>query len=125
MGGSRWRSTYPGGRYGVPTALEGPRTADQGSNAMIIGLLVAFVLVVLTLLGAWLILGPGPRRRRAVNSLQARLDREGDWAGVLSEAQALLADPALPPPWKERVRKLAADCHVQAGDVALKERRYE
>src|SRR5438270_13139499 len=87
--------------------------------------LFVFVLVVLALLGAWLLFGSGPRLRRSVRGLQRRLEQEGDWPGVLSEAQALLADRSLAPPWRERVRKLAADCETQATDAALKAKRYE
>jgi tetratricopeptide (TPR) repeat protein len=87
--------------------------------------LIVFVLVVLALLGAWLLFGSGPRRRRAVHALQRRLEQEGDWTGVLSEAQALLAEQSLPPQWRERVRKLAADCEGQASDASIKARRYE
>jgi tetratricopeptide (TPR) repeat protein len=85
------------------------------------------IIAVVVLIGLGLILwqafAPGPRRRRAFGRAQKLLDA-GSWKEALALVEA--QQPArLPEPWKGRLRGAAGECHQQAGEATLKEKRYE
>src|SRR5262245_51475992 len=79
--------------------------------------------IVLTLgLGLWLVVGPGPRRARRYRRAQ-RLLEAGEWEPALALAEGLQAGGNAA--WQAKLRTLLGECHHYAGDLALKERRYE
>jgi tetratricopeptide (TPR) repeat protein len=86
--------------------------------------LLAVFLVVGAVLGLWLIIGRGPRRRRAYRRAQ-RLLQQGSWSEALALANEQQQSAAVSELWQGRLRNLTGECHHQAADVALKEKRYE
>src|SRR4051812_3512184 len=88
---------------------------------LLIGLVAGVLLLALVL---WLVLAPGPQRARAVTRARLLLE-QGKWEEALPIARALQSQGSVPPPWRERLRKLEAECLLAAGDQALLERRYE
>src|SRR5437867_8893613 len=81
-------------------------------------------LLWLTVLGAWLMLGRGPRRLRWDRRAHRQL-RKRDWKPALDAVRRL---QELGPPsrsWKYRLQKLEGECERLAGDIALDEHRYE
>ncbi len=82
----------------------------------------AVLLIGLGLL-LWLAFGPGPRRRRAFARAQ-RLLEAGSWEEALEIIRSLRR-PNLSDAWKGRLRHAEGECHQQAGDEALQEKRFE
>src|SRR5262245_47728612 len=88
---------------------------------LLIGILAGVLLIALVL---WQVLAPGPQRGRSARRAQALL-QEGRWQEALQIARTLQEQGGLSPSWKERLRKLEADCLLAGGDQALQERKYE
>ncbi len=82
------------------------------------GLLLAFAVLL------WLILGRGPRRRRAFRRAQ-RLLHQGQWQDALALVGAIRGAGRRSTAWQGRVDSLEGECHHAAGDAALKEQRFE
>jgi tetratricopeptide (TPR) repeat protein len=80
----------------------------------------AFFLLLLV----WLLLGRGPRRRRAFRRAQ-RLLQEGSWLNALQLVEAIRQQGNLSTAWQDRLRELAGECHQEATNSALKDKRYE
>jgi tetratricopeptide (TPR) repeat protein len=82
------------------------------------------VLIVLGLLvGLWLAVGRGPRRRRAFRRAQDRL-KAGSW----QEALAVIHDLQARRPrgsWQERLRRAEAEAHRAGGSAYLGQKEYE
>lgn len=83
-------------------------------------------LLILVLLGValWLLVGRGPRRRRAYQRGQ-KLLHEGHWEAALAAVQEITASGRLSSAWQGRVHNLEGEAYHAAGDAALKEGRYE
>ncbi len=90
---------------------------------MVLYLCLAIAVGVAGLL-LWLAFGRGPRRRRTYQRAQ-RLLQQGDWSRALALAQTLERHPRLSELWQSRLRNLIGECHHQAADVLLRDKRYE
>jgi tetratricopeptide (TPR) repeat protein len=85
---------------------------------------VCAIIVVVVLLVAWQIFGPGPRRYRHFRQAQ-RLLEQGAWGDALKVLGGLLESPGLSQAWQQRLRSTAGECHQLAVDHALKDKRFE
>jgi tetratricopeptide (TPR) repeat protein len=90
--------------------------------AKIIPFVVLSVFLLLLLL--WLLLGRGPRRRRAFRLAQ-RLLHNDDWKDALDILTFLNAEAGLSPTWQDRLRAATGYCHQVAADQLLKEKQFE
>ncbi len=85
---------------------------------------VALALVLALLLALWLLLGRGPRRRRAYRRAQQLLG-QGNWSGALQMARALRPQCQNVPRWRTSLDRLEGECHRAGGEAALQEQKYE
>jgi tetratricopeptide (TPR) repeat protein len=85
---------------------------------------VGAIVAVLVVVAVWQFYGPGPRRQRQYHHAQ-RLLEQGAWHEALKVLGAMLATPRLAPAWQQRLRIAAGDCHQQAVDHTLKDKRFE
>jgi tetratricopeptide (TPR) repeat protein len=85
---------------------------------------VCAIIVVVVLLIAWQVFGPGPRRQRMFRQAQ-RCQEQGAWSEALKTLGEMLASPGLSASWQQRLRRAAGECHQLAVDQALKDKRFE
>lgn len=88
-----------------------------------LGSLLGLLLLAL-LIGAWLLFGRGPRRRRAFQRARRTLQR-GAWQEALTLTQTLQSSGRLSAMWQGRLRNLEGECQHTAADQALAEKHYE
>ncbi len=88
----------------------------------IIPLVVFFGFLLVLFL--WLLLGRGPRRRRAFGKAQWLLD-QGNWKDALDILTLLNSEGSLSPTWQDRLRVAAGECHQLAAGQLLKEKQFE
>jgi tetratricopeptide (TPR) repeat protein len=91
------------------------------ANTLVTSGIVTFVLVVAV--GAWLLVGPGPRRGREYRRAQ-RLLHQGQWQDALAIVQTLQMG-RLSAAWKGRLRNSEGECHHRAAEIALHAHNYE
>ncbi|HEY7327315.1 MAG TPA: tetratricopeptide repeat protein [Gemmataceae bacterium] len=84
----------------------------------------AVLSVFLLLLLLWLLLGRGPRRRRAFRLAQRLLDH-GKWKEALDILTFLNAEVGLSPTWQDRLRIATGTCHQLAANQLLQEKQFE
>jgi hypothetical protein len=82
------------------------------------------LMVLVAGVGFWLIVGRGPRRRRALKRVKKRL-QEGAWQQALDRVRQLARDGRASPSWQLRFRQAEAECLQFAGAAALREQQYE
>jgi tetratricopeptide (TPR) repeat protein len=82
------------------------------------------VVLLSGLLGLYLAVGRGPRRRRAFHRVQLLL-RERAWDRALTLVQSLQNQGRLSDAWQTRLRRAEASCHHAAGNALLLEKDYE
>jgi tetratricopeptide (TPR) repeat protein len=85
---------------------------------MAYGFAGVLLLLVIGLL-LWLGFGRGPRRRRAYRKAQELLHHE-DWPAALALVSSQQAAGRLSPAWEGRFRSLEGECHLRAGNAALR-----
>jgi len=76
------------------------------------------------LLLLWLLLGRGPRRRRAFRRAQQLLEA-GNWKNALDTLTMLNAEGRLSPTWQARLHTAIGQCHQCAADHLLREKQFE
>jgi tetratricopeptide (TPR) repeat protein len=84
----------------------------------------AVVVLAGTGLLLWLLLGPGPRRSRALARARQAL-KQGAVKQALQQLEALQTEAGAPPVWQKKLRVEAGEFHQQAADESLRERRFE
>ncbi len=82
------------------------------------------IVVLAALLGLWLAVGAGPRRRRAYTRAQELLEK-GNWREAVEIIEPLRTAPGQTPEWQKRWQKASGEGQLLAVDQALKEKRYE
>jgi tetratricopeptide (TPR) repeat protein len=87
-------------------------------------ILPAVLFVFLLVLLLWLLLGRGPRWRRAFRQAQRLLDH-GNWKDALDILTFLNAETGSSPTWQDRLRAATGACHQLAADQLLKEKQFE
>src|SRR5262245_23075252 len=106
----------------VPEFLK-PWLGASPETALLFHGVVAAVALLL-LLGVWLLLGQGPRRRRAWRHAQ-KLLKQGDW----NEALRLVREQQQRGPhsatWQNRLNTLEGDCLHAAAATALQQHNFE
>src|SRR5437899_3307369 len=90
---------------------------DGLSPGLLAGLIGGAGLFLLLLIGAWLVLGRGPRRARGYRRCQ-RLLRQGKWSEALQIVEDL-QHGRLSPFWQGRLRNAEGECHRAAGVAAI------
>lgn len=88
----------------------------------IISLAILFVVLLMLLL--WLLLGRGPRSRRAFRKAQRWLE-EGKWKDALEVLTRLNAEGRWSSAWQDRLRTATGKAYQLAADQLLKERQFE
>src|SRR5688572_23858508 len=106
----------------VPDFLQ-PWQGASREAALVLCCVLGLVLVAL-LIGAWLLFGRGPRRRRAYHRARRTLQR-GDWQEALTAVRTLQSSGRLSAMWQGSLRNLEGECQHTAADQALGEKRYE
>jgi tetratricopeptide (TPR) repeat protein len=97
----------------------------QGYPKAIAGICGGFVLFLLALLiGAWLIWGSAPRRRRAFALARKHL-QTGDWQTALTQLNSARAIAAVSGSWHKTFDEFEAECLQHAAKAALKDKRFE
>ena len=97
----------------------------QGYPKAIAGICGAFVfLFVALLVGAWLIWGGAPRRRRAFN-VARKLLQAADWEAALAQLKIVRAIGSPSASWQKTFDEFEAECLKHASKTALKDKRFE
>jgi tetratricopeptide (TPR) repeat protein len=96
----------------------------SGTVAAVIFYALSGVLLAAALVGGWLLLGRGPRRRRAFRRAE-RLLRQGAWSDALAIIQDLSAPLRESARWQSRLTRAEGACYRSAGEGALQDRQYE
>src|SRR4051794_25603277 len=76
------------------------------------------------LVGAWLIFGRGPRRRRGMR-VARRLLRGGAWHPALEQLRQVRAIGSPSASWRREFDRFEAECLQTAAKQALAEKRFE
>lgn len=87
-------------------------------------IILLFLFVLSLALCLWLLLGQGPRRHRAFRYARFLLDR-GEWKMASDQLAAIQEESGLPAVWQDRVRAAVGECHQQAAEQLLKEKKFE
>jgi tetratricopeptide (TPR) repeat protein len=91
---------------------------------IVVALAFFFLLLLAAGVAAYVIFGPGPRRRRAYKAAQREL-QEGRWEEALASIETLSAEQNLPQEWRSSLRTGAGECHQFATDQFLQQKNYE
>jgi tetratricopeptide (TPR) repeat protein len=89
---------------------------------IVYGVSAGLLLVLLSSL--WLLLGPGPRRRRAFKRGRGLL-AQGNWQQALAIARELVQRGPHSPRQQRLLERFEAECHHAAGEELLAEKQYE
>ena len=106
----------------VPTFLQ----PLIGNSWLAAGLLygIPALLLAIALMIVWLVLGFGPRRRRALKRARIRL-KEGAWEDALERVRKVRGIGSPSQSWRKTFDKFEAECQQAAAQVALDEGNYE
>lgn len=80
--------------------------------------------VLLLLVGAWLLWGAGPRRRRGLRAARKAL-KAGDWQDALAQLQAIRAIGTPSASWVKTFDQFEAECLRSAAEAAIDEKKFE
>jgi tetratricopeptide (TPR) repeat protein len=110
-------------RFSAMTEFLSAWVASRLLNFSVVSIGSTLVLGIL-IIGGWLVLGRGPRRRRryqrAIHLLKNR-----SWAEALEELGRIQCHGLLSQSWQARVRRVEGECYRLAGENALDEKRFE
>jgi len=101
--------------------------AAWNASRLLSSSIVFFVLILvfgILIIGGWLILGRGPRRRRRYQRA-LRLLEKGSWSEALEELGRIQSLGLLSQSWQARVRRVEGECYRLEGENALCEKRFE
>jgi tetratricopeptide (TPR) repeat protein len=101
-----------------------PPSPGSGPGAAVLIYGSAGLLLVMLLLGAWLLLGRGPRMRRGLKHVH-RLRRLGDWQNALKLVHDLQDGIRPGSKWAGRLRTAEGECRRDAGVAAVQAGAYE
>ena len=79
---------------------------------------------VLVLVGAWLVWGGGPRRRRSIRAAR-KLLQAGNWKGALDQLKLVRAIGTPSASWSKTFEQFEAECLQFAFQAALNDKKFE